>query len=241
MFRDGRLIVFLFTLILAQNTHAESLRLAVAANFKSTLTSLVDAYQTSRPSDIEIIPGSTGALTAQIIQGAPFHILFAADHLRPEELERRSLSRTRDTYAMGQLVFWTPGAVPKLDTFASPIAVANPRHAPFGLAAQQVLAKLKPTARLVYGNNVAQAFTFVQTGNVAGGFVSLAQVRDQNIPTEHYWLVPKRYHAPVTQQFVVMKNAPESADLFADWLMSPEAERLISDAGYLINTMGEHD
>lgn len=236
MLRDPVIVMVIAAIILSLTVPgiacAGTLRLAVAANFKTTLTNLVNHYPAEDSEQIEIIPGSTGALTAQLIQGAPFHILFAADRARPEELERRALVRHRQTYAIGQLAFWVRGKSADLKSYEGSIAIANPRHAPYGLAATEVLARLNPNARVIFGNNVAQAFTFVQTGNAPAGLVSLSQVIEQKIPTETYWRVPGRYHSPIEQQLVIMNNAPESATRFISWLNTSDAKRLISDAGY---------
>lgn len=225
-------VAVILSLMFPRIASAETLRLAVAANFKATLTNLVNHYPAEKSEQIEIIPGSTGALTAQIIQGAPFDILFAADRVRPEELERRALVRHRQTYAIGKLAFWVRGKAADLERYKGSIAIANPRHAPYGLAATEVLDRLNSSARVIYGNNVAQAFTFVQTGNAPAGLVSLSQVIEQKIPTETYWRVPGRYHSPIEQQLVIMKDAPGSATRFVSWMNSGDAQRLISDAGY---------
>lgn len=247
--RNGiKLAALILSLIFLQPVSAEPLRLAVAANFKATLTKLVIHYQEiNGRQQIDIVPGSTGALTTQIIQGAPFHILFAADRSRPEELERRSLTRLRRTYATGQLAFWIrdpghgePVKEQTLRQYSGRLAVANPRHAPYGLAATQVLTKLTKEARHVYGNNVAQAFTFVTTGNVEAGMVSLSQVLEFGIPLESYWRVPESYHAPIEQQLVVMKNSPELAMHFFHWLMQPEAKQIVREAGYQVDG-SDHD
>jgi len=234
VFRGSVIATAILCLTIPGIACAETLRLAVAANFKATLTNLVNSYPAEDSGNIEIIPGSTGALTTQIVQGAPFDILFAADSARPEELERRSLIRHRQTYAIGQLAFWVRDNITELENYEGSIAIANPRHAPYGLAATEVLTALNPNARVIYGNNVAQAFTFVQTGNAPAGLVSLSQVMEQEIPTETYWRVPGRYHSPIRQQLVIMKTAPDIATRFVSWLNTSEAMRLITDAGYLL-------
>lgn len=239
MQRGTRLFTLLLLLLLSSSPSAEPLRIGVAANFKSTLTTLVSLYQSSetgqQDKDIEIIPGATGALTSQIMQGAPFHILFAADVTRPQTLEQQLKVKRRQTYAIGQLAFWVRNASATETAFLQfedSIAIANPRHAPYGLAATQVLTSLGKKNRLIYGNNVAQAFTFVQTGNAAAGLVSLAQVLEQQIPPHHYWIIPRRYHDSIEQQLVVLKDAPASADRFVDWLSHDAARQAIRDAGY---------
>ena len=240
-----KFITLICALIISQSLAAAPLRIAVAANFKSPLTDLVSRYQDVSTEDttIDIIPGATGALTTQIIQGAPFDILFAANRAGPEKLERLALTRYRQTYAVGQLVFWTRNETvgeEALTDFSGTLAIANPRHAPYGQAATEVLESLSSRPTLILGNNVAQTFTFVQTGNAGAGLVSLSQVLDLKVSSQHYRIIPHRYHAPIEQQLVVMKTAPGAATRFVAWLMEPEARLLVEAAGYTLPASG-HD
>lgn len=234
------LLCILMSLVIAAETRADTaLRLAVAANFKPVLQRLVDDYEAQSHEQVDVSTGSTGALYAQITQGAPFDVFFAADANRPAMLEAAELTSHRQAYALGQLVFWKPDAstvtAGTLRDTQTRIAIANPRHAPYGQAAMQVLSQVGPTnPDLVFGSNVAQAFTFVLTGNVDAGLVALSQVKLTQRPETEYWLIPATAHAPIEQHLVVLKRANRRADDFMTYLNSDAVKQTISEAGYLV-------
>ncbi len=218
---------------------AEKLRVAVAANFKPALEQLAKAYERSHPVQITISAGATGALYAQLLNGAPFDVFFAADSRRPERLEAEGLTRLRKTYAIGELVFWYPKGTPTLAALSArgdTLAIANPRHAPYGAAAAQVLANLKASGnpRLVYGNSVAQAFTFIATGNAGAGLIAMSQIVTAEIPAEQYLPIPETLHNPIEQQLVVLRSAVTEADDFVSWLNTANAQTLIKTSGYRV-------
>ncbi len=226
--------------ISAEPTH--TIRVAVAANFKPTLQQLVAAFENSSDSNlsVKLSSGSTGALFAQITKGAPFHLFLAADVARPQRLESEDRTRTgsRVTYAKGRLVFWQPSGEPVTETslrdYDAPLAIANPVVAPYGSASLELLAHLGVSPPLIQGGNIAQAYTFVETGNAKAGLVALSQVIQRNIPANEYWIVPENYHHAIEQQMVVLKNAPDEADSFAAFLESGLAKNMIRSAGYSI-------
>ena len=231
--------LFCFAILFSTNIQATPLRVAVAANFKSTLVSLVAAY----PKDdleIDIIAGSTGTLYSQIRRGAPFDLFLAADSLHPQLLEQENLSASgsRFTYAIGQLVFWVPKNAQTVDqstlqTFQAAIAIANPKLAPYGQAAMTVLEKLKPEHRaFVYCNNVNQVFQFVDSGNVNAGFVSLAQVQ-HFASASNWWLVPPSNYPALIQQAIILASSHPAAEDFAKFLQSKVGRQIIESAGYL--------
>lgn len=209
---------------------------AVAANFTATMEELASAFRLQTGHDIRISYGSTGKLFAQIANGAPFDLFMAADSHRPELLESRgtAVSGTRFTYARGKLAFWSPAP----DTFADPehflaspdigrIAIANPKTAPYGLAARQTLTELglwdtlKP--RLVRGESIAQTFQFVATGNATAGFVALSQILTRDDQGGTLWLVPQSYYTPIEQQAILLKRG-ESNDAARAWLAFMRSE-----------------
>lgn len=225
----------------------EPLKVAVAANFKPVLERLINDSGMA----IELSSGSTGALYAQIKYGAPYDIFFAADNTRPEKLESSNLTRIRKTYAYGRLVLWIPASAREESTpgesargestpgesalaeFSGTIAIANPMHAPYGRAAKELLSHFETNnTKPVFGLSVAQAFTFVRTGNAPAGLVGLSQVIASSISEDRYWLVPELYHEPIQQQLVVMKTAPGSAEVFLDFLYQETSQAVIAEAGY---------
>ena len=234
------------------NALAAPLRIAVSANFKSTLETLVAAYaakpaataetplQPAEHQPIDIIAGATGTLYAQIVNGAPYEIFLAADSLRPRLLVEAGFasSKSRFIYATGQLVFWAPSetkpvSLATLMTTNSAIAIANPALAPYGVAAQSVIDHFKPDHKtLVHGNNINQTFQFVESGNAAAGFVALSQVQGRSA-ADNWWLIPAAIYPPVHQQAVVLNNASPAAWQFAEFLRSNTARQIIREAGNL--------
>ena len=221
--------------------NGESLKIGVASNFRSTLDKMVSKFNIAHGVNVQISAASTGTLFAQVQNGAPFDILFAADRLRPALLEAEGHTRHRKTYAYGQLVFWTPKG-PASETsfqhYKKTIAIANPKFAPYGIAAMDLLKfmKIKPR-RLVYGNNVSQAFNFVRTGNASAGLVALSQVTHLNIPKDQFWAVPIEFHTPIEQQLVVLKAASKLSELFLAHTFSSESSKLIIESGYLSSNL----
>jgi molybdate transport system substrate-binding protein len=228
---------------------AAQVRVAVAGNFATPMKAILAAFEAH--SGHRVVPafGSTGKLYAQIKNGAPFDAMLAADQRRPRLLEEEGIAvaGSRFTYAIGALVLWSAdfGAIDdgrgvlQGGDFRR-LAIANPRLAPYGAAAMQTIeglglaAALEP--KLVIGENIAQAFQFVATGNAQLGFVALSQVfEDGTIARGSGWIVPSSLHDPIRQDAVVLERArdnPVLAELFA-YLRGDEARRLIAAFGYL--------
>lgn len=218
---------------------AQKLNIAVAANFKPVLEEITDRYQLVSDVDIDLIVGSTGALFAQITHGAPFDIFFSADADRPLKLEQAGKTRKRVTYAYGQLVLYGPQLSNVTEaslTQGHRIAIANPRHAPYGRAAIETLETFGVVdPSLIYGSNVAQAFAFVATGNTPLGFVALSQLKFSVSPPPNassYWVVSVDRYQPIEQQLVIVNRAPATAEHFVDFLSEPQIRSLIKQAGY---------
>lgn len=225
---------------------ADEVRVAVAANFAPVLSQLATPFREATGHRMLISSGSSGKLYAQIAQGAPFDVLLSADVERPRRLEAQGLAvaGSRFTYARGRLVLWspTPGAVdPRGDVLRrgdfKRLALANPRIAPYGAAAQDVLRALglweTLRARFVQGEDIGQTFQFVRTGNAELGFVAWAQVKAQG-KTGSSWLVPEALHRPIEQQAVLLVRARDKkgARAFVDFLRSQAAREVIARAGY---------
>jgi len=230
---------------LAGDTSDRETRIAVAANFAPALRTLAETFEARHGGRIGIVVGSTGKLYAQIHHGAPFDALFAADERRPALLEQEGRTRpgSRFTYAIGRLALWSPdaGRVDAAGRVLSEgrfrhLAIANPKLAPYGRAAQQVLEArglwqmLQP--RLVRGENVGQAWQFVHSGNAELGFVALSQVRQpgQAVAGSH-WVVPQALYTPIVQQAVLLTDNPLAAD-FLHFVQSAEGHGIIQAFGY---------
>lgn len=232
----------LIPLFVHPSCYADHLRIGVASNFRSTLEQIATGFELAHNIEVEVSAASTGALFAQIKSGAPFDILFAADTVRPALLESVGHTRLRRTYAYGQLVFWTPGKPANettLKQYKGTMAIANPRHAPYGKAATDTLELMQvKTDRVVYGTNIAQAFNFVRTGNAPAGLIAFSQIKYLNVPAIEFWVVPPESYAPIEQQLVVLKDASMKAELFVAYTFDPGTTRLIEKSGYLVSDRG---
>jgi len=239
-------ILFIVLLFHSNFLFAENLRIAVASNFYPTLNLIKLQFEEKHSVKIDLIKGSTGKLFAQIQHGAPYDIFLAADIKRPELIEKYDLAvnDSRYTYAVGQLAFWSKNkpihsisTVLKSKNYNS-IAIANPKTAPYGQAALEVLLRLDlfntVKTKLVYGENIAQTFQFVQTGSADYGFVSLAQVKNR---VSDYSVVPKGLYQPIKQQLVLLKssNNKKLAEKFIQFIKQEKVKALIRNQGYLIS------
>jgi molybdate transport system substrate-binding protein len=175
--------------------------------------------------------------------------LLAADDSTPAKLEAEGagVPGSRFTYAIGKLVLWSPregyvddqGAVLKQDQFRH-LALANPKTAPYGVAALATLARLGIAAetlqgRLVLGENITQAHQFVASGNAELGFIALSQVyRDGKVASGSAWIVPADYHAPIRQDALILAKGQDNpaAAALLDYLKGPKATALIRAYGY---------
>lgn len=228
-------------LLLIDQVYAEQLSIAVASNFVDTIKQLAAQFEQQSGHQLSIIPGATGKQYAQIEQGAPFDLFFAADAERPKLLEQHGkiIAGSRFTYARGRLVLWSPD-VALVDAEArvlmqsqfDHLAIASPKLAPYGLAAQQALMALglwdQLSPKLVQGENIGQAFHFIGAGHAQLGLVAQSQVLGKGGSS---WLVPEKLHEAIEQQAVVLTNKPAAKE-FAEYVQTPHARTLIKAAGY---------
>lgn len=223
-------------------------RVAVAANFAGTLDRLAEAFEASGGAAVAASPGSTGKLYGQIKEGAPFDLFLSADAERPRRLEEEGVAvdGSRFTYVLGRLVLWSPrpgvvdpeGKVLAAGGFGH-LAIANPKTAPYGAAAEQVLRGLglweKLAPRLVRGEDVGQTHQFVASGNAELGFLALSQVKaDCDSGAASCWLPPPSSYPPLEQQAVLLvagRDNPAAAAFLA-FLRGEAARPLLTAAGY---------
>ena len=240
-----RLLVALALFMACTSVRAETALMAVAANFAKSAERLAEAFTAESGHQLTISTGSTGALAAQIRNGAPFTLFLAADAERPAELEAAGLTvpGTRFTFAVGRLVLWTPDprwnladpAAALSDPALRQLAIANPKPAPYGRAAQETLTALglweAIEPKLVRGADIAQTFQFVASGNADLGFVALSQVVDQS---GGRWDVPQNLYTPIRQQAVLLRPGKDNAaaKAFLDFLRSQAGQAIIRGAGY---------
>jgi molybdate transport system substrate-binding protein len=240
----------LLALVACGAAQANDVQVAVAANFTAPMQKIAAAFEHDTGHKAVLAFGATGKFYAQIVNGAPFEVLLAADDATPQKLEaeHRTVPGTRFTYATGKLVLWSArdgyvdgqGQVLKTGDFAH-LAIANPKTAPYGAAAVETLHKLhvyeRAQGRLVQGENIAQTYQFVGTGNAALGFVALSQVyRDGTLTSGSGWIVPENLHAPIRQDAVILArgSANPAAKALADYLKSAKAKDIIRSYGYAL-------
>lgn len=229
---------------------AAEVSVAVAANFTAPMQKIAAAFEQDSGHKVVLSFGATGKFYAQIRNGAPFQMLLAADDETPARLDKEGLTvpGSRFTYAIGKLVLWSAqtglvddqGAVLRTGHFER-LAVADPKLAPYGAAAVETLSRLgllqTLQPRFVQGENIAQTYQFVATGNAALGFVALSQVMvDGRITKGSAWLVPAELHTPIRQDAVILGNAKANAAAaaLAAYLRSDKARAIIRAYGYAL-------
>jgi molybdate transport system substrate-binding protein len=240
-----KLLLVMATTLIPGLATAGEIRIAVASNFAGAIKAAADHFEADTGHKVTLAFGSTGKHYAQIWNGAPFDAFFAADARRPELLENEglALAGSRFTYALGKLVLWSPatayvdpqGRILEHGDFRH-LAVANPELAPYGVAAREVLIRRglwdKFEKRLVRGENIAQAFQFVASGNAELGFVACSQVQRPGHQLEgSFWDVPARLYTPIEQQAVLLKDTG-AGRAFMSFMRSEKAIRIIRDHGY---------
>ena len=242
-----RRILSLVVLLLVSGTQSEAdeVKIAVATNFVGAMNALVERFEQASGHSVLVSSGSTGGHYAQIKNGAPFEAFFAADAERPRllEAEGTAVPGSRFLYAVGRVALWSarPGYV---DADAAVLgsgdfrhlAIANPDLAPYGAAARDVLMarglwdRVQP--RLVRGQDIGQAHSFVQTGNAELGFVAWAQIKQPGREiTGSYWLVPESLHRPIEQEAVLLRDVPAARALM-EFIKGAEAREIIRSYGY---------
>ncbi len=238
-------MVFFMLLMGSGFVMADQIRIAVASNFIGAMTVLSETFELKTGHQVVLMFGSTGKHYAQIRNGAPFDLFFSADQERPERLENEGIAvpETRFTYAVGKVVLWSPkpdfvdsgGSVLKEGNFRY-LAIANPRLAPYGRAAQEILESFglweTLQGRLVRGENIGQTFQYVKSGNADLGFVAFAQIQSPgNSVSGSWWTIPKDLYLPIRQQAVLLIDS-NPARAFLTFVKSHEAREIIREYGY---------
>ncbi|WP_187276605.1 molybdate ABC transporter substrate-binding protein [Parahaliea maris] len=229
--RSTWLLCLFITLAPLNGWAAESLRIAVAANFRVVLEQLAPAYQKATGNNLTLSSASTGVLYNQIRHGAPFDVLLAADSATPAALAEQGLGSSHRCYALGELVL----VGGELDALADPgksLAIANPATAPYGRAAEEVLQRPAFAAghgrHLVRGNNAVQTWQFWHSGSVELALVPRSLAQEAGIP------IPRGWYSPLQQDALILQRAANNpaAEGFLDWLQSPAIQAELGQAGY---------
>jgi molybdate transport system substrate-binding protein len=230
---------------------AQEITVAAAADHSAALPEIVASYTKQTGQTVKISFGSSGNLTTQIQNGAPFDVFFSADEEYPKQLIPGGLA-DKDTlyrYAVGQLVLWVPSDSPLdlsklgmkalLDPSIKKIAIANPAHAPYGRAAEAAIKHSgiydQLSRKLVFGENVSQAAQFVESGNAQAGLIALSHALAPAMKDKgRYWIVPPEAYPTLNQAAVVLSRSKQkdAARRFLEFLRSPEATSLLTSYGF---------
>lgn len=250
----GRTVKLLLLLIIlgttAQAMAAEKITIAAAADLKFAMDEIVTGFKKSHPGkDVEVVYGSSGKFHAQIQQGAPYDLFFSADIGFPRELARQGQAASEvKPYAVGRIVLWSSQLDAAKMTLASlvdsritKIAIANPKHAPYGKRAEEALRTAglwdKLQAKLVFGENISQTAQYVQTGSAQVGIIALALAVNPELAKKggHY-LIPDNLHNPLEQGFIITRLGADKplAKQFADFIGSKLARGIMTKYGFVL-------
>jgi molybdate transport system substrate-binding protein len=214
---------------LAQVNFAQkkTVRVAAAADLQSAMPEIAQAFEKQAGTSVEVLYGSSGNFYAQIQNGAPLDVFFSADSEFPQKLEESGFAEPHSAviYAIGKIVLWMPanaGCHPQQDGWkclqdaaVTKIAIANPAHAPYGMAAVAALQKAgifdAIKAKLVLGENISQAAQFVQSGNAQAGIIAYSLALSPALQGGKRWIIPVELYPPIEQTVVVLKSAKEKS------------------------------
>lgn len=233
---------------MAQVANAGEVSAAVAANFTEPMKQIVELFQKETGHTVRLSFGSSGKFTSQIKEGAPFDVFLAADEKNPKLLEKEGLAveGSRFVYALGKLVLWSaqPGVVDDKGYVLrkgsyNKIAYADPKLAPYGLAAKETLEDqglwTVVQGKLVTGESITQTYQFAATGNAELAFIALSQItKDGKVTEGSWWVVPAHMYNPIKQAAVQLTAAKdkEAAKAFLTFLKSEKAVAIIRNFGY---------
>jgi molybdate transport system substrate-binding protein len=245
-----KLLSVAFSLMFATTAHAEKITVAVAADLKFAMDEIVTSFNKNHPGDeVQVVFGSSGKFHTQIQQGAPYDLFFSADIAFPRELAKQGLAASNvKPYALGRIVLWSAdmdAAKMTLANLADPkitkIAIANPKHAPYGKRAEEALRSAglweKVHAKLVFGENISQTAQYVQSGNAQVGIIALSLALNPELSRKGgYYLIPDNMHNPLEQGYIITKWGASKplAKKFADYLDSKQARGVMTKYGFVL-------
>ncbi len=241
-FRLQRYLLALCACAVCATSFADTVLLAVASNFTRPMQALAREFELRTGHEVDLSFGSSGKIFAQIQHGAPFHAFFSADQSKPDQLMQTgfAIQSSQFTYAIGRLALWSSTGLTTSATLTQGpfgrLAIANPRLAPYGAAAVQTLQHLaldeQTRPHWVIGENIAQAYQFVHSGNAQIGFVALSQLSQEQV--KQAWIVPYQMHKPIKQNAVLLNRGADHAptQAFLAFTRSNAGRDMIETFGY---------
>ncbi len=243
-----RIAVIILLLLSSASAHAESINIAAAADLKFALDEIISGFNREHTGDqIQATYGSSGRFHTQIRQGAPYDMFFSADIAYPRELAKSGLAASEvKPYGLGRIVLWSSSMNAARMTLASlndpmikRIAIANPKHAPYGKRAEEALRaaalweKLQP--KMVFGENISQTAQYVQSGNAQIGIIALSLALGPELAkTGGYFLIPENLHAPLEQGYIITRRGADKplVKKFAQYIESKKARSVMARYGF---------
>src|ERR1700744_3542021 len=245
----ARILAVIAFVFISSSSFAQNLKVAAAANLQGIIKVLAADFTKKTGIGVDPIIGASGSLVAQIRNGAPFDVFRSADMGFPQTLFNENLTTDKPVvYASGSLIICSTKNIEfdnwerlLLTPAIKKVAVANPKIAPYGKAAQESLTKKgiwsEIQSKLVYGESISQVNTYITTGAVDVGFTTQSLVKDLEGKTTLYYKVidPKTY-SPIEQGMVILKHAEgnANADKFYQYILSPDAKKVFREYGYLV-------
>jgi molybdate transport system substrate-binding protein len=236
-------------------SHAASsvdLKVAAASDLNFAFKDLIARYEQKTGEHVKLSLGSSGNFYSQIENGAPFDLYFSADIRYPQKLIEggHGIADSLYKYAVGRIVLWVPtGSAVQIDrgfeslthSTVRKIAIANPKHAPYGRAAVAALQHFNmydtTKDKLVMGENISQAAQFVESGASDAGIIALSLAMAPTMKAAgKYWEVPADAHPPIEQGAVVLKRSTnqEKARQFLKFLQGNEGQEIMRRYGFLL-------
>ncbi len=241
------LVFILFFACSCQNEN-ETIKVATSANMQYAMEEIVVEFEKTSDVNVELIVSSSGKLTAQIEQGAPFDVFISANLKYPKSLYDKGLTNNEpEVYASGKLVLLTYKNIePSLSILSSnqidKIAIANPEIAPYGKAAEEVLMANGIydliEDKLVFAESISQVNQFVSTGNADVGFTAMSAVLSKEMEGKGSWIeLDEKQYNPILQGAVILKNSTNEDDVksFYDFLFTQSSKDILVNYGYTID------
>jgi len=250
MMKPVKLLVFICSLFIATSARAEKITIAAAADLKFAMDDIIASFKSRHPGDeVQVVYGSSGKFHTQIRQNAPYDLFFSADIAFPRELVNNGYAASPvKPYAVGRIVIWSADMDATIMTLANltdpkitRIAIANPKHAPYGKRAEEVLRSSglweRVQSKLVFGDNIAQTAQYVQSGNAQVGIIALALALNSELSKKGgYYLIPDNLHNPLEQGYIITKRAANNslAKKFADYMGSKQVRSVMTKYGFVL-------